>query len=99
MFMNKREFDKFVLKNINNFDTIYIRVWNGFDDDNNDASWLEVYFEMEDYPSVYTSDYVPEKDEYKKDLYKEQNNWNKKITKWITNYNKDIKIIVDEQNI
>lgn len=96
--MNKKEFLQ-LLSNHNDLNEIYINIWNGFDDDNNDASWLEVFIKSEEYKSVYISDYFLENDENKKLLLKEQSKWIKKIKQWISTFNKEIKIIVSEENI
>lgn len=96
--MNKREFMQ-LLSNYNDLNEIYITIWNGFDDENNDASWLEVFIKGEEYKSVYISDYFLESDESKKLLLKEQVKWTKKIKQWISTYNKEIKLVVGEENI
>ena len=96
--MNKREFIK-LISNYYNSNKIYIRIWNGFDDDNNDASWLEVFIEDEEYTSIYISDYFEENDENKKLLLKEQKKWTKKVKDWLSNYHKDMELVIDEQNI
>lgn len=97
--MNKREFDSFVRKHIDRIDKIYIRIWNGFNDDNEDACWLDVYFEIEDYPEIFTSDYFSETEEGKKAAIKLQKTWKRKISNWVSEFNKEFEIIVDEQNI
>lgn len=98
--MNKFEFDKFLLKKLKGLDEIRIciRIWNGFNDENESASWLDVYFDMDNFPNIYTSEYY--KDSEKEDLVREQKKWHKKISIWLKNYNSNyIDILVDEHNI
>lgn len=66
--MNKREFDKFVHRNYDTVKVIHCRVWNGFED-GEDVAWLDVYFEDEDFTSIFCSDYY---DIGSKELYKLQ---------------------------
>lgn len=103
--MGKKDFDKFIRRNYEDIKAINIRIWNG-NEFEEDSSWLEVYFEMEDYPEIYTSDLVPETQEDKKILYTEQKKWKTKINRWLKDHKyfleeegKEIKVVVDEQNI
>lgn len=94
--MSKSKFEKFILSNIKTIKNIYCRVWSGFDDDNNYASWLEVYIDNnKEYYTIFYSDYC---EENSKDLINLQDKWSKKLKTWI-NPNWNINLIIDKQNI
>ena len=95
MKMNKREFDKALYSKWRNVTEIRAVIWNGYDNDNNNASWLDVLVVNEEFDSIYVSDYAPEGE---KELYKMQKQWINKIKKWLGPYS-DIKVVAEELNV
>lgn len=96
--MNKREFESYYLKNMSNIRNVIIRIWNGFDLDNELSSWLEVYFDDSEYTQIFISDNFKDIADNKKELSKLQKQWYKKISNWVsTSWN--LGVIMDEQNI
>lgn len=78
--MNKREFEKYVLQNLDNIGSIHCNIVEGYDIDNNECCWLDVYFSGDVYTTIFCSD------DYSldsKDIVTLQKKWLKKLNTWV----------------
>lgn len=94
--MSKSRFEKYILKNINNIENIYCRIWKGQGDNPDEvSSWLDVYIAIDgaEYETIFTSDYFAENS---KEVLKLQKQWIKKLKNWINPY-WNLNLIIDEQ--
>lgn len=94
--MSKNNFEKFILKNLENVKEVYCRVWKGQGDNLEIASWLDIYIDVNgEYETIFCSDCFAENS---KEIIKLQKQWVKKLQTWI-NPNWDLDLIIDEQYI
>lgn len=78
--MNKREFEKFILRNLDEIKSIRCDIIEGFDLDNKDGCWVDVSIEGYEFISIYTSDYFSLDS---KEVIKLRYKWKKKLETWI----------------
>lgn len=94
--MSKVSFEKFIIKNLEQINGIYCRIWEGYNIENEESSWLEVYVDYEnDYEIIFCSEYHSSTN---KELLALQEKWISKLNRWI-NPNWNIKFISDIQSI
>lgn len=93
--MNKREFESFILRNLDRVDAIHCTIFNGSDMDGNDCSWLDVFIAGDESVSIFCSeDFAPGD----KALISLQKKWVKKLEGWINPFwDKPLK--VEEVNV
>lgn len=78
--MNKREFEKYVLRNLENIQSIHCNIVEGYDIDNNNCCWLDVYISGDTYTTIFCSD------DYSldsKEIVTLQKRWLRKLDSWI----------------
>lgn len=81
--MNKSYFEKFVLRNLKDIESIRCYIVDGYDLDGNESSWLDVYIYGVGIKRVYSSDFYPYNS---KEVIKLQKRWVKKLESWINPY-------------
>lgn len=91
--MSKVKFEKYILKNLKNIESICCRVWNGQGETLDNACWLDVYIDGVEFETIFCSDCF---EENSKEVFKLQKQWADKLKKWI-NPNWNINLIIDEQ--
>ncbi len=84
--MNKREFEKFVLRNIESIKSFHCNIVDSLDMDGEMCCWLDVYISGDEYTTVFCSDNFPPDS---KEVLKLQSYWVRKLKGWI-NPNWDI---------
>ena len=78
--MNKREFEKFILRNKDSIKSIHCNIVDSIDMDGDLCCWLDVYISGEDYTTIFCSDnFVPDS----KEVIKLQKYWVRKLNTWI----------------
>lgn len=93
--MNKREFEKFVISNLEDIECIRCDLVEGFDDNNEISLWVDVCIKSDEYTSVYCSDYFPLDS---KEVRKLWSTWKKKLDTWV-NPNWGIKVISEHYTV
>jgi len=89
--MNKREFEKFILKNLKSIKSIHCNIVDSFGMDGESCCWLDVYISGVEYTTVFCSDSFPPDS---KEVLKLQSNWVKKLKGWInTNWGIPLEVI------
>ena len=93
--MNKRDFEKYILKNLGSIKQVNCNIMESFDIDNNECCWLEVYIWGNEFTTVFCSDDYPLDSS---EVVKLQKSWEKKLNSWL-NPNWGIPLVVDRVSV
>lgn len=78
--MNKREFEKFVFRNLDSIKSVHCNIVEGYDLNNDLCCWLDVYIEGDSYTTIFCSDDYPLDS---KEIVSLQKRWLKKLDSWV----------------
>lgn len=93
--MNKVQFEKFVLKNLDNIKQINCYITERCESDNEEYHWLDVYIEGDEFTTIFCSEDYPVGS---KEVLKLRDRWKKKLESWI-NPNWGIPLVVDKVTV
>ena len=78
--MNKREFEKYVLSNLDVIEGVQCNIVEGYNLDNELCCWLDVYISGDEFATIFCSDdYTLDS----KEIIQLQKKWLKKLEGWI----------------